>query len=182
MTDDEKELAKAGFESAFRPFANLAERLFGGAVDQIGGEWEDRLRVRRQIRQIKLLEKLQRKIDEARFAPQQIPDAIWIPVIQQVSLEDDGYLRDTWANLLANAADPRQENVTPPLFTTMLGDLRARDVKFLDLLYEQAGGRVGLTGQRNVADAIFGIGDIQGLYERSELSRTGNMTRRSVVG
>jgi hypothetical protein len=39
---DEKELLKVGVEAAVRPFSNLLERLFGGAVDEIGGAWQER--------------------------------------------------------------------------------------------------------------------------------------------
>lgn len=61
MDDDQKELAKIAAESAFRPFANLIEKLFGGAAEQVGGMWTDGLR--RRFRRIKIFEKLTRKIE-----------------------------------------------------------------------------------------------------------------------
>jgi hypothetical protein len=105
VNEDEKELLKAGADAAMRPFANLIERLFGGPLDQVGGMWEDRLKVRRQIRQFRLMQKLQAAIDEAGMDAQPIPDSIWIPVLQEASLQDDESLQSAWANLLANAAD-----------------------------------------------------------------------------
>lgn len=58
MTDDEKALFKVTADAAIKPFGNLLERLFGGAVDQIGGEWEGRLMVRRLMRRVKVYAKL----------------------------------------------------------------------------------------------------------------------------
>src|ERR1035438_3080001 len=106
MTDDERQLFKVTAEATLKPFGNLLERLFGGAVDQIGGEWEYRLRARRLLRQAKVYAKLKQQLDDARIDPQKIPEKIWIPAVQAVSLEDDETLQDTWASLLANAANP----------------------------------------------------------------------------
>jgi len=47
-------------------------------------------------------------------------------------------MQDIWANLLANAADPRGLNRVLPSFTTILKDLTSWDVKFLDALVRQA--------------------------------------------
>jgi hypothetical protein len=134
MTDEERELLKVGADAAFKPFADLAERLFGGSVEQIGGAWEDRLKVRRQIRRIKLMKKLQEAIEDAGFAPNSIQDAIWIPALQEASLQDDDTLQTMWANILANAADPRGTKTIEPIFIEMLKGLTSREVRFLDVL------------------------------------------------
>ncbi|MGH9612430.1 MAG: hypothetical protein ACRD4P_05055, partial [Bryobacteraceae bacterium] len=65
MSDEGMELAKIGFQALFQPFANLAERLFGGAVDEIGAGWKDTFRARRMIREIKLLKNIQKELDDA---------------------------------------------------------------------------------------------------------------------
>jgi hypothetical protein len=137
MTEDEQQLLKVGAESAIKPFANLIERLFGGPADQMGGMLEDGLKVRRMLRQIKLYRKLQKKIEDAGFDPRQIPDTIWVPSLQLASLEDDEDLQEIWANLLANAADPRADNPVTASFPVILKELTAREVKFLDTLYER---------------------------------------------
>ena len=144
MNEGEKELLKAGADAAMRPFANLIERLFGGSVEQIGGQWEDRLKVRRQIRQIKLMQKLDRAIEEAGIDAQPIPDAIWIPAIQEASLQDDETLQERWAWLLANASDSRRLFPMEPAFTAMLKELSPREVRFLDALISELDGLASL--------------------------------------
>src|ERR1043166_7480073 len=112
MTDEEKQVLKAGTEAAFKPFANLVERLFGGAVDQIGGSWEDHLKVRRHVRKLKLLGKVQTHIEQVGFEPQPIPDKIWIPALQAALNEDDETLHEKWGSLLGNASDRSEEHTS----------------------------------------------------------------------
>ena len=137
MDDDQRQLLKVGAETAMKPFANLIEKLFGGAAEQIGGMLEDALSVRRQSRRVKLLTKLKVVIEKAEFDPRCIPDKLWLPVMQQASLEDDETIQDMWANLLANAADPAEHNQVLPSFVTILKDLTARDAGFLNNFYEE---------------------------------------------
>ena len=92
--------------------------------------------MRRQIRQAKLLEKLQRRIGSAQFEPQQIPDKTWIPILQAASMEDDETLQDIWANLLANAADPSQENSVHLSYVEIVKQLNPEDAKFLVAAYQ----------------------------------------------
>ena len=44
-------------------------------------------------------------------------------------------MQERWANLLANAADPRHQNEVAPTFPIILKELTSREVKFLDALY-----------------------------------------------
>jgi hypothetical protein len=165
MTDEERELAKVGAEAALAPFAKLVERLFGGAVEQIGGTWEDRIKVRRAIRRIGLFKKLQAAIDDAAFDPRPIADGIWIPALQEASLQDDELLQTAWANLLANAADPREKCRVSSSFVNMLKDLDRRDAIFLNALYADDRKRA----------AGLGVDDLQlrdvAPYEHNDLLR-----------
>lgn len=140
MSDDEKELIKAGAEAAMKPIASLIEKLFGGPAEQIGGMWTESLAARRQIRGIKLMQKVQRVLDEAGFAPKAIPDKIWIPLLQDALLEDDDELQQLWANLFANASDPRSGIIVRESFGNALRQLMPADIRFLDKLYDLAVG------------------------------------------
>jgi hypothetical protein len=83
------------------------------------------------------------------FSPGPIALKILHPAIAAASLEEDEALQTIWANLLANAADPREVNRVPPSFTTVLKDLTSWDVKFLDALVRQAETRVSEDGLPN---------------------------------
>jgi hypothetical protein len=135
MTDDEKELVKAGADAAMRPFANLVEKLFGGPVKEIGGMWTDRLRVRRFERQLKLYEKVQKMIAVAGFEPHHIPDSVSIPLLSAATLAEDEGLQERWAALLANAAKPGTG--VHPGFVQVLENMGALDAAVLDEAYRR---------------------------------------------
>jgi len=140
MDDDSKELAKIGAEAAVKPFGELLTKLLGGPCEQIGGILEDVLFARRQDREanrqtkrlLKTLKKTQNAIEEAAFEPQQVPDYIWIPFVQGAALHDDETIQDMWANLLANSANPENENPILPVFTAILRELAPNDALFLN--------------------------------------------------
>jgi hypothetical protein len=134
---DEKELVKVTVGEALKPFADLIERLFGGAIDEIGGMWQDSLKARRMVRQCRILQSIKEEIEEAGFSPQTISDRIWMPAMQSASMEDSADLQDKWASLLTNAADPRQIQKILPSFTSILSDLSPFEAAFLDVLYDR---------------------------------------------
>lgn len=135
MTNDELELAKVGAETILRPFSNLIERLFGGSVDEVGGMWQDSLKARRVVRQARLMQWVQEKLDAACITePQQIPDNLWIPMLQEASLEDDETLQEMWASLITNAANPRQENSVHPTYLEILKQLSSREAWMLQYI------------------------------------------------
>jgi hypothetical protein len=136
MTDDEKQLLRMGADALLKPYADLVNRLFGAAVDEMGRMLGEEVKLRCEVRRAKVIGKLHAAIAEAQFEPQRIPDYIWIPALQAASLLDDELLQEAWANLLANSSDPRQSSALPPLFTAILKDLAPYDVGFLNSFYE----------------------------------------------
>jgi len=69
------------------------------------------------------------------YTPQQVKNSVLVPLISGASLADVEYLQTTWANMLANAADPRTPGFVEPSFPTILKDLTSREVRFLDALF-----------------------------------------------
>lgn len=72
------------------------------------------------------------------MAPQQVPLKLLFPIIENASVEESDELQDRWANLLAHAADPGEAYAVSVSFPTILRELSARQVKFLDALYDHA--------------------------------------------
>jgi hypothetical protein len=67
----------------------------------------------------------------------EIPLPVLYPALEAASLQEDSSMQDAWANLLANAADPRALNQVPPSFPAILKELGPRDVKFLDAIFRR---------------------------------------------
>jgi hypothetical protein len=136
VTDDEVKLAKVAAEAGMKPLADLMSKMFGGAVEQIGGIWTDALAARRFLRREKLIRKVAEKSANAGFEPTTVSDKIWMPIVQEALKEDDETLQDMWANLLANAADPRKDVEVLPSFSSILKELTPRDALGLNRFYD----------------------------------------------
>jgi hypothetical protein len=98
------ELVKAGIDAALAPVKDFANRLFGPALDELGGILADPIRICRFKRSVRLLEKTKHICDETGYEPKAVPLKMLLPILESASLEDDEYLHDQRANLLANAA------------------------------------------------------------------------------
>lgn len=65
-----------------------------------------------------------------------ISDKLLRDVLEGASMEDDPFLQDLWANLLANAVEGGDPRVLPAL-PRILGSLGPREARFLDTLIDQ---------------------------------------------
>jgi|HubBroStandDraft_6_1064221.scaffolds.fasta_scaffold814787_2 hypothetical protein len=75
----------------------------------------------------------------------EVPLNVLQPMIEGASLQEDPTLQEIWANLLANAADPRKKNPVEPSFAGILRELSSREVIFLDALSKETNGVWDLT-------------------------------------
>ena len=70
--------------------------------------------------------------------PGPVPLNILQPILEAASLQEDPDLQDLWANLLANAADPRQARPVLASFHNVLKNLTSKDAAFLTGVYRLA--------------------------------------------
>src|SRR2546423_1921686 len=133
---DSGDIAKAGFETIFKPFADLIGKLAGPAAQEIGLTLQDHVRVLRLRRQLRLFKRVKEMLDEAYLEAHRVPLKILGPIIENASVEEDDSLQDRWAALLANAAADRDR--IHPSFAEILKQLNSIEVLFLDVLYELA--------------------------------------------
>lgn len=94
--------------------------------------------------------------------PQEVPLNIMLPALEAASLQDQSELQTTWANLLANAADPRRQNPVEPSFAGILRELSHREVKFLDALLSQ---------MKGIQELSLGEAGLANLYIEAGLAR-----------
>jgi Abortive infection alpha len=123
---------------ATRSINDLISALFGPAAEEAGQMLRDEVRSYRRLRRARLWARTQSALRKLGVSPKPVPSKLLSPIIDNASLEDDDDLQDIWANLLANAADPRERNKIHPSFPAILKELTAQDVKFLDALYNAA--------------------------------------------
>jgi len=103
----------------------------------------------------------------------EIPFKILHGGLEGASLEEEPSMQDKWANLLANAADPRRQNPVEPIFTTILKEITTREAKFLDVLYDVA---------RSNTIATTDGQTMLGGYELKDAFVKAGLTRRPHIG
>jgi Abortive infection alpha len=122
------DLAKAGFDAAMAPFAELLQKIGGPAAEEIGLTLQDHVRVFRLKRQIRLLQKTKAILDRAGIEPGRVPLKLLGTIVDNATLEEDDSLQDMWAALLANNAVGIGHEV---MFPEILRQLSPADARLL---------------------------------------------------
>jgi Abortive infection alpha len=73
-------------------------------------------------------------------------------------------MRKRWANLLANAADPREQRPVVSSFVSALNDLSSRDARFLDALFANE-----MELKKTYGTVVYAEQDLWKLYARAGL-------------
>ena len=112
--------------------------LLHGPAEALSGLWTDKVNARRHANLIQIAVSASKRLKDASVSPKAVPLSIIHPALDAASLEEEPDLQDVWANLLANAADPRAAQSILPSFSVILKELSGRQVKLLDALFQMA--------------------------------------------
>ena len=141
MSDELKaieEVAKAtgkGFDLA-KSFGGFIASLTHGSLEQAMGIFEDKLKYMRWERQIRLMERANKAMEDRGLKERRRPLSLklGVPLLQGASLEDDNYLQDLWVNLLVNALD--NERIEPKrIYIDILERLSPLEAKIIKTVY-----------------------------------------------
>ena len=89
-------------------------------------------------------------IEEAGIEPREVPENIWVPLLQAASLETDDSLQERWASLLANAS--KTDSQVLPSFLDILKQLTGVPPPFLGPHWREV---YLLAGSRSVSGDVF---------------------------
>lgn len=122
---------------AGRELGGFLSRYIGGSVEQAMGIVEDKLKYLRWERQIRLADRANAFLSKRGLSQpsRKVPLQIAIPLMQGGSLEEDDWLQDRWAALLANAADATSQIEVRRAFISILEDLTPPDALLLEKIY-----------------------------------------------
>lgn len=139
MDEDPAELVKAAAEGTatglVKPFGDLLTTLLGGAAEEGGEYLRWRVRMFRHSRMQRLLQKTSEFIEEGHVEAEPVAPKILLPILENASLEDDDFLQDRWAMLLANAARGRGRSVLE-CAPEILKQLNPFEVMLLERCYD----------------------------------------------
>lgn len=111
-------------------------KLVKPPLTELGQILADRVRLFRYKNQVKILEKAKAYAEKKGIDVKEIPVKILVPYLENSSLEDDDYLQDKWAILLANMADSTS-NLQNQVFPYILGQISKSEFQGIHLLARQ---------------------------------------------
>lgn len=173
MRDDELELVKATAEgTAAGPTKSLHELILkpvGPIAGEIGESWGGWAKVWRLKRALRLRAKIEEMLLAHGLPPRPVPLKLLVPAIDAASVEDDDYLQDMWAALLANAATGNADVGRSGTFVEVLRQLSSHDGRFLAALSEDHGqqGLVVASDGRNIIQDCWLESRLHGIYDTS---------------
>src|SRR5579864_7938198 len=121
MPDDVTELAKQALE----PIGDLVKRIAGPLVDEVSESLALSVRPYRIRLAAKMFQKTQRMLKEIGVTPHAVPPSLFLPIMENASIQDDEDLHTRWAALLASAAT--SPNLVHPSFIEILKQLAPED-------------------------------------------------------
>jgi hypothetical protein len=176
-------LAKAGevvTEVAKKEADSFLKATLGEPLKAVSGLLADQINARRHSNLIKALVGAKQQLSHAGVSPKEVPLSIIHPAIEAASLAEDPDMQAVWANLLANAADPRHGSPVLPSFPGILKDLVSRDAKFLAALHSRAIAKVKLPNARSSISTVpFSWHDLLDVFADAGLSREPKLTQLS---
>lgn len=129
-----KEIAKAVTDvtNLARDLGSFFEKILGPGLAHLGGSFADWASVYRYQNSLRLADKVERIHRERGITETiAIPPRLALPLLQQSSQEDDDYLQNMWAALIANATDPAQKIQASRVFVGLIADLEPIDALVL---------------------------------------------------
>ncbi|NTV25904.1 MAG: DUF4393 domain-containing protein [Chlorobiaceae bacterium] len=114
---------------------DLLTPYIDGPASQIAGIAEEYLKYIRRKQLINLFDKTNKLLIKKGYQSKKIPLNIAFPLIQAGSLEEDDWMQDQWANLLANAVDASSSIEMRRAFISILEDLSPLDAQIIKKIY-----------------------------------------------
>lgn len=135
MDQDEKKIkvdvsSKIG-EQVVDIAKNFVDSLIMPAIEETGLLIKDKVTLWRFNNQIKMLNKAKQICEKNNIDPKTISLKLLCPLLDYAGLEEDDYLQDKWAHLLANMVDSEQ-NIDNHVFPYLLSQISTTEFTFLE--------------------------------------------------
>jgi Abortive infection alpha len=128
------DLSTEAAKQALQPIGDMLRKIAGPLADEMGESLGVVARHYRYRLAVKMYQKTERMLTDAGINPHAVPPRLFLPMIENASMQDDEELHTRWAALLANAA--ASPDSVHPSFIEVLRQLTPRDAHLLDELYD----------------------------------------------
>lgn len=129
-------LGSTGLETAQKAGSFLA-KLFQSPLGELSGIVHDKLRFIRWKRMVEMSDEIG-EILQARWITETraLPPKIWIPLIENASIEDDDEIKIFWNKLIANAMDPNFSDNINYGYIEMVKSISGKEAFLLKIIYD----------------------------------------------
>jgi hypothetical protein len=112
-------------------------KLVNPALEEGGGLIKDNIAYWRFRNQINLSIKAKKFLEDKGISPKKVLPKTLISILENGSLEEDDYMQNKWASLLANASNPNYKEEIKPSYAEILKELSSTEAKLLDEMFEE---------------------------------------------
>ncbi|MFV9552578.1 Abi-alpha family protein [Algibacter sp. PT7-4] len=138
-------------------------KLVGPSVEEMGLLFGDNIKLWRLKNQTRNFEKVKKIANKRGIELKKINLKVLIPYLEGISLEENEFLQDKWANLMTNYLDSNK-NLTITVYPSILTQLSTNEVKILDFLNKKNRLNIGLINDhRKTKDVEYNFAEIANL-------------------
>ena len=98
------DLSTESAKQALQPIGDILKKILGPLADEIGESIGVVARHYRYRLGVKMYQKTEGMLIDAGISPHAVPPRLFLPIVENASMQDDEDLHTRWAALLANAA------------------------------------------------------------------------------
>ena len=120
----------------FKPIEKFLSKIISPPLKEIGELLVDKVRFWRFKNQVDILKKSDEYLKKRNINPKKISLKVLVPLLEAGSLEEDEFMQDKWAALLASAINSDYEEEIRPSYVEILKVLSPLEVKLLDDIYK----------------------------------------------
>ena len=139
---------------AVNKVGSFLSKALGEPIEEAIGMIGDKLKFMRWERQIRLIDKVEEISQNRKIIGKEIPipPKLFIPIMENASLEDNNTLQDIWARIIVSSQDEKTSKNVRVAYIDIIKQLEDVDVMFLDKLYYWY---QDYTKQNNILDENF---------------------------
>jgi Abortive infection alpha len=114
----------------------MLQKMIAPAAQEVGLIGRDVVRYVRARIQVRFFEQLKHKCDNAHINIKHVKLPLLFDILQRGTIEEDEDLQDLWVNLLANAADSRNQVLIRTTFPDILRQISKEEAAYLNEMFE----------------------------------------------
>lgn len=138
MSDEKKAELANGIGIAAEKALDFIEKLIAAPLMEGTGFFTDKVKYWRFKNQISIIEKARKFLkDKGIEIPKKIPIKDLTTLLEYASFEEDEVMQDSWAKLLANTLDPKNQFNACHIFSQLLNQLSVNEFYVLKFIYSK---------------------------------------------